>query len=502
MDQTEADKLQAEEYKTQGNKEFKANNYTKAIEFYTKAIDTFSNEPSYYANRAACYIGLKKYLKCIEDCNETLNRDPKFVKALKRKAKSFFLIGNTREAKITYQKAMEVDPSDSSIKGELQEVIMVEKLMVESTNNLENKRYTDALMEIKKALSICPELSIMKIRQVECLAKMGHTENAVQISNSIFNELSFNTDFLYSRGLALLYNGQTDSAKKVFMEGLRLDPDNEKCRTAFKRMNRQEDLKEKGNTEFKSGNYEEALKKYSEAIEMDPNNKNLAAVLYSNRATVLLKMKKHREAIADCNKAIELNETYAKAFIKRAEIRMELEEYLEAGNDFKQAKQLDPSSAANLGQRIQEADREHKKSLRKDYYKILEIEKTADDAEIKKAYRKNALKWHPDKNGQSEEARLTAETKFKDINEAYSILSDPQKKKRFDVGADLDDDFSGGFGGGGVDPNVIFRTFFGGGGGGGDDGFSGGNPFGGFSSGGGFPGHGHNGGFSFKFNKR
>jgi len=237
---------------------------------------------------------------------------------------------------------------------------------------------------------------------------------------------------------------------------------------------------------------------------MDPSNKNLAAVLYANRATVLMKMKKHREAIADCNKAIELNETYAKAFIKRAEIRMELEEYLEAGNDFKQAKQLDPS-AQGLGQRIQEADREHKKSLRKDYYKILEIEKTADENEIKKAYRKLALKWHPDKNGQTEEARLTAETKFKDINEAYSILSDPQKKKRFDVGADLEDDFSGGFGGGGVDPNVIFRTFFGGGGGGGgDDGFGsfggGGGPFGGFSQGQGFPGH--NGGFSFKFNKR
>jgi DnaJ family protein C protein 7 len=269
-------------------------------------------------------------------------------------------------------------------------------------------------------------------------------------------------------------------------------------------MNKQEDLKEKGNAEFKSGNHEEALKKYSEAIDMDPGNKNLAAVLYSNRATVLMAMKRYKEAVADCNKAIELNESYAKAFIKRAESYMQLEQYEDAARDFKQAKQLDPS--AQLNQRIQEAEREHKKSLRKDYYKILEVEKTADDNEIKKAYKKLALKWHPDKNGQTEESRIAAESKFKDINEAYSVLSDPQKKKRFDMGADLDDDFGGGgFGGGGVDPNVIFRTFFGGGGG--DDGFSqfgGGNPFG-FSSGvGGFPGGGGfgNGGFSFKFNKR
>lgn len=82
-----------------------------------------------------------------------------------------------------------------------------------------------------------------------------------------------------------------------------------------------------------------------------------------------------------------------------------------------------------------------------------------------------------------------SEQKFKDINEAYSILSDPQKRQRFDSGVDLDDNGFGGFGDGGIDPNIIFRSFFGGGGG--DD-------FGGF---GGFGGGGRKqpGGFSYTF---
>jgi DnaJ family protein B protein 4 len=68
--------------------------------------------------------------------------------------------------------------------------------------------------------------------------------------------------------------------------------------------------------------------------------------------------------------------------------------------------------------------------MNKDYYKILDIPKNASDKDIKKAYRKLALKWHPDKNPDNKEA---AEEKFKDVAEAYSILSDQQKRELYDL---------------------------------------------------------------------
>jgi len=134
-------------------------------------------------------------------------------------------------------------------------------------------------------------------------------------------------------------------------------------------------------------------------------------------------------------------------------------------------------------------------AIKTDYYDILGVSKSASADEIKKAYRKQALEWHPDRHQDDKEA---AEKRFKEINEAYQVLSDPQKKAAFDQygsaaftpgGNRGGNPFAGGFGGQGSpftytystgggespfgnvdfgDPFDIFEQFFGGG-----------NPFGG-----------------------
>lgn len=75
--------------------------------------------------------------------------------------------------------------------------------------------------------------------------------------------------------------------------------------------------------------------------------------------------------------------------------------------------------------------------MKKDYYSLLWISKSSSDAEIKKAYKKLAMQWHPDRHQWDKKA----EEKFKEINEAYQVLSDPQKRKQYDTFGTAD--FSG-----------------------------------------------------------
>jgi molecular chaperone DnaJ len=86
--------------------------------------------------------------------------------------------------------------------------------------------------------------------------------------------------------------------------------------------------------------------------------------------------------------------------------------------------------------------------MAKDYYEVLGLDKNASEDDIKKAYRHLAKKWHPDANPDN---KKEAEEKFKEIGEAYSVLSDPQKKKNYDQFGSAEG-FGGGAGGAGFDP--------------------------------------------------
>ncbi len=107
---------------------------------------------------------------------------------------------------------------------------------------------------------------------------------------------------------------------------------------------------------------------------------------------------------------------------------------------------------------------------KRDYYEVMGVPKNATDDEIKKAYRKLAKKYHPDLNPGDK----SAEAQFKELNEAYEVLSDKDKKARYDQfgHAGVDPNFGGGAGGGSpfagdIDLGDIFNSFFGGGFGGG-----------------------------------
>uniref|UniRef100_A0A453GXH0 J domain-containing protein n=1 Tax=Aegilops tauschii subsp. strangulata TaxID=200361 RepID=A0A453GXH0_AEGTS len=216
-----------------------------------------------------------------------------------------------------------------------------------------------------------------------------------------------------------------------------------------------------------------AVEDYKAALAMDPDHTLYNVQLHLGLCKTLVKLGRGKEAISTCTEALSIDEELVEALSQRGEAKLLTEDWEGAVEDLKEAAQKSPQDMA-IREALMKAERQLKLSKRKDWYKILGISKTASAADIKRAYKRLALQWHPDKNVENREE---AENMFREIASAYEVLSDEDKRVRYDRGEDLEEMGMGGGGGGGFDP-------FGGGGG---QQYT-------FHHGGGFPG-----GFQFNF---
>jgi len=460
------------EWKQRGNEHYKAKEYIKSIAMYTKAIAGDPSEPAFLNNRAAAYIMLLDYKASLADAHAAHLLKPDVVKYLERMAKCYSSLGRKTDATRTYSKVLELDPSNAAALRETAELRQVENFKKQAQLAAEGGHFNSAVSLLDRALALTPADDLMKLQQAEYYLKQEKVGEAERIAAGILRMNNNNTEALYVRGLCKYEMGDTDQAIMHFKRALQGDPDHKRSRTKLKLTKSLVSLKEQGKQALSSGKYDDALKFYTEALEIDPANQINMAKLYYNRCLVKSKLNDNEGALQDCDAALEADEKYIKALIKRARLQIDLEMYEEAVKACEAACNLQQGDR-DLERMLQEAQLELKKSKRKNYYKILAVSKTATEPEIKKAYKKMALKTHPDRCREESE-KDAWEAKFKDVTEAYTILSDSEKRARYDGGADIEDLHAGGggHGHGGMNPNDLFSQFFAGGGGGGGFGHS------------------------------
>ncbi|KAG9257239.1 DNAJ domain-containing protein [Emericellopsis atlantica] len=491
----------AEAYKAAGNRLFKEKNYAQAIQQYSKAIDLFPDSATYLSNRAAARMSSGAYEAALEDCTRAADLEPENPKILLRLARIYTALGRPDEAILTFDR-INPPPSakDMAPAREMLHHLSAAKDTLEKGSAM--SMVLHALDQAEKGLGYgAGKPRKWQLLRGEAYLKMGR-ENALgeaqNIAMSLLRNNSQDPEALVLRGRVMYGQGENDKAIQLFRMALNCDPDFREAVKWLKIVQKLDRMKDEGNTHFKAGRYQAAIDKYGEALEIDPSNKSMNAKLLQNRAQCKIKLKKYNEAIADADKAVSLDPGYTKARKTKANALGQSGQWEESVKEWKSIQELDPEDRT-IPKEIRKAELELKKSLRKDYYKIMELEKDCNDNDIKKAYRKMAVKLHPDKNPGDDQA----EAKFKDMQEAYETLSDPQKRAAYDNGDDLMDpaDMFGGGGGmggmgggmGGIDPEILF-SMMGNQGGFGGGGFRGGG--GGFPGGArGFPGGGGAGGF-------
>lgn len=468
----------AEQLKQMGTAAYKKHDYQEAIRQYSLAIEAHTPPSALlFTNRAAAYMQLNDMDAALADCARAREADPKCIRGYTRAAKIHKARGELKRAKELVCDALIQDPMDSDALSERRGITALQE-RIQNLKDVQVPTFLEAnpkrILELCEAiLSEAPMEPATLIVKCSALVRLGRSESAVAITTEMLRRDRDCMEAVVARGEALIGTGNITAALQTLTNALRLDPDNSAARTLLKKARALESEKSEGNKAYSESRIAEAIDHYTRALALNSHSPTFDAILYSNRAQAHLQEKRYDEALADLNEAIELDPRYVKAYIKRAAAYSGLEKYQEAVDDLEKAKELDPESK-DIRRKLQEAHGDLKRSKRKDYYKVLGVQKTASDEEIRKAYRKLAIKWHPDKH--QDETKTEAEAKFKEIGEAYAVLSDPEKRRRHDLGMD-DEDGMGGMGGG-IDPSAIFAQMFGGGGGMRFGGM-GGNPFGG-----------------------
>lgn len=388
------------------------------------AVDLQPDSATYLGNRAAAYMADGKYDSALEDCKRAVDLDPNNPKILLRLARIYTNLGQPEEAMVTFQR---IRPPPSA--KDMQQAKDMLQYIKSAQQGLQAGSGPSMVLH---ALDMAERLlgpgarkpRKWQLMRGEAFLQMGGVNNLGEAQNVATNLLRNNSqdpEALVLRARGLYGQGENDKAMKVLRMAIDCDPDFKDAIKWLKIVKNLHRMKEDGNTAYKAGRWQSAIDKYSEALQVDPANKSTNSKILQNRALCYNRLKDYEKAISDCEEAVRLDPSYTKARKTKATALGGAEKWEDAVKEWKAIAEADPSDAS-VQREVRKAELELKKSQRKDYYKILEVPKDADDNTIKKAYRKMAIRYHPDKNPGNTEA----EAKFKDISEAYETLSDPQ----------------------------------------------------------------------------
>ncbi|CAL5423184.1 unnamed protein product [Camellia sinensis] len=216
-----------------------------------------------------------------------------------------------------------------------------------------------------------------------------------------------------------------------------------------------------GHEAFQSGRHTEAVEHYTATVSSNIKSRPFAAICFCNRAAAHQSLGQIADAIADCSLAIVLDGSYSKAVSRRATLHETIRDYEQAASDLHRLISLLEKHSQEKVQQCGSQDGSaggNVKELRQARCRVSSVEEKVGikpsnaASEIKKAYRKAALRHHPDKAGQflarngddgqlwkeiADEVHKDADRLFKMIGEAYAVLSDPTKRSHYDLPEEL-----------------------------------------------------------------
>lgn len=469
-----------------------------------------------YSNRAAARMSLGRMREALNDCMMAVTIDPNFLRARVRAGNIHLSLGEPTDAIQHFEKVLQLDKEEKSDQKILLEAAdgvektrMLNDLMDQSSIFLEKRTLDDAtkaLEIISEALSIAPYSENLLEMKAEALVKLRNFDEAIQIceqtlefaeknaivtktdSQSKGTDCSKSMETSHSRfwrwriiSKSYFYLGKLEEANELLKKHEKVQPVIDKYWNRYPEspgsfpviVHELLRLKTAGNEAFQAGKHLEAMEFYTAALALNTESRPFTAICFCNRAAAYQALGQITDAIADCSLAIALDSNYKKAISRRATLHEMIRDYEQAITDLRRLTSLlemsseDVNSTSGLlgrsssnitelhqaQMRLSAVEEEARKGGTLDMYKILGIERSCSAVDVRKAYRKAALRHHPDKAGQflarsengddsvwreiAEDVHSGADRLFKMIGEAYAILVDPSKRLQYDTEEEL-----------------------------------------------------------------
>ena len=421
--------------KLKGNEEFKKKNYAAAIGLYTEGIQLDHSQDVLYSNRGLSYMNLNEPEKAKMDFSKAIELNPNNVKAMKRISYMLIQEGLLLEALIYLRKIRKLDREEPAILTEIEECQKLIQYKRELDDNKVINDWNKCYELSSKLIKRCNKSLEIKIIYLESMVNSYQIEEALSFYKNNFNSNEKQLENVQILIIKAYFNdGKYEKSKQLLLNFLSNAKDSnliDKIKKLSDKLEQIESLKAKANNYYKENNFTEAINVYDELLALDNNNKIFNALILSNRSLCYYKMGNFFNALHDINASIKLNDKYWKSFQRRANINIKLKYSEQAKDDLRRVLGLDPSNKEGR-KLLEDILKEERKKGNKDLYTVLGVSQNATFEEIRKEYKKLAFKWHPDRNSETEEKKLFAEKKFKEINAAYNILFDPNKREIYD----------------------------------------------------------------------
>uniref|UniRef100_A0A8C8K2U0 J domain-containing protein n=1 Tax=Oncorhynchus tshawytscha TaxID=74940 RepID=A0A8C8K2U0_ONCTS len=425
--------VEIEQHLEMGRKLLAAGQLAEALSHYHSAVEGDSKNYLTYYKRAAVFLAMGKSKSALPDLTRAIQLKPDFL-------------------------ALQRSPDQDEAQNQLMRANELEELQEEAHAAHHRGDYSTTITVLDRVVELSPWDPESRELRAECYIRLGDPRKAIQDLTPTTRLRNDNRGAFLKLSTLHYDLGEHQESLGHVRECLKLDQDDKECLSRYKQVKKLSKQLDSAEEHIQEERYQDAIDKYESVMRTEPN-----VLYYTNKAKericfCLVKNKMPAMAIDICSEAHQRDPRNINILRDRAEAFILNQDYEKAVEDYQEAREFDMENN-EIREGLERAQKLLKLSRKRDYYKILGVNRSANKQEIIKAYRKLAQQWHPD-NFREESEKKEAEKRFIDIASAKEVLTDPEMRQKFDSGEDpLDPESQQGGGQGGQGWPFHFNPF-------------------------------------------